>query len=422
MNRTALIVSIALNIVLAAAVGVLWFQKPAPVPEAAPVAEENVAVSARPLFERAVADETSPPHADALSAAGQQFDWQSVESEDYKKYIANLRAIGCPEDTIRDIIRADVSKLFDARAKAERGGTNRFEYWKGGNPLANLFTEQTVERQQALAREKREVLRELLGSEVADKTDMASAMAAAMNPFETILDFLPADKQTELMELEQKFGARLMSASKDAMRGDPSEIRKVQAEKDAELLTMLSPEDKFEYDLRMSQSAMVMRMQLGDFALSEQEFRDIFKLRKEVDDQFGVMGMGASGKAEQEKRDAAQANMNEQIKEILGPRYTEYKYEASGEWAAQMLHRIAREDNVPREQALKAYEITDIARTEAQKVKSNSALGDEQRQAALQAMHDETARAVTEVLGATAAQSYLSKVALIPGVSKTGGK
>jgi len=28
-------------------------------------------------------------------------DWQMVESEDYKKYIANLRAIGCPEETIR---------------------------------------------------------------------------------------------------------------------------------------------------------------------------------------------------------------------------------------------------------------------------------------------------------------------------------
>jgi hypothetical protein len=164
-----------------------------------------------------------------------------------------------------------------------------------------------------------------------------------------------------------------------------------------------------------------MRMQLGDFELSEPEFRDIFKLRKQLDDQFGVMGMGATTKTEQQKRDAAQAEMNAQIKELLGARYTEYKYEAGGEWAAQMLHRIAKENNVPRDSALKAYEITDLARAEAAKVKANAALGDAQRQAALQAMHTETAKAVTEVLGAEAAQSYLKKVALIPGVSQTAG-
>ena len=40
------------------------------------------------------------------SAALATFDWRMVESEDYKKYIANLCAVGCPEKTIRDIIIA----------------------------------------------------------------------------------------------------------------------------------------------------------------------------------------------------------------------------------------------------------------------------------------------------------------------------
>ncbi len=26
------------------------------------------------------------------------FNWESVESSDYKQYIANLRAVGCPEE------------------------------------------------------------------------------------------------------------------------------------------------------------------------------------------------------------------------------------------------------------------------------------------------------------------------------------
>lgn len=52
----------------------------------------------------------------------ERLDWRSVESEDYRHYIANLRAIGCPEETIADIIRADVNKLFQSRRKALLNG------------------------------------------------------------------------------------------------------------------------------------------------------------------------------------------------------------------------------------------------------------------------------------------------------------
>src|SRR5258708_5348177 len=36
------------------------------------------------------------------------FMWQQLESGDYPSFIRNLREIGCPDQTIRDIIIADV--------------------------------------------------------------------------------------------------------------------------------------------------------------------------------------------------------------------------------------------------------------------------------------------------------------------------
>src|SRR5580693_6929888 len=42
----------------------------------------------------------------------QFFNWSQVESPDYPVYIARLREIGCPEETIRDIVIADVNKLY----------------------------------------------------------------------------------------------------------------------------------------------------------------------------------------------------------------------------------------------------------------------------------------------------------------------
>lgn len=43
------------------------------------------------------------------------FHWGQLESEDYRTYIANLRGVGCPETTIRDIIVADVHALYEPR-------------------------------------------------------------------------------------------------------------------------------------------------------------------------------------------------------------------------------------------------------------------------------------------------------------------
>lgn len=45
----------------------------------------------------------------------ERFRWSQLESSDYRTYIANLRSVGCPEQTIRDIISADVDSLYATR-------------------------------------------------------------------------------------------------------------------------------------------------------------------------------------------------------------------------------------------------------------------------------------------------------------------
>src|SRR6185436_10530691 len=41
-----------------------------------------------------------------------KFSWAMVEAPDYAAYMENLRAIGCPEKTIQDIIIADIEKTY----------------------------------------------------------------------------------------------------------------------------------------------------------------------------------------------------------------------------------------------------------------------------------------------------------------------
>src|SRR6266850_8414157 len=62
--------------------------------------------------------------------AGRPLNWRALESTNYVLYIENLRAFGCPEETIRDIIITDVAKLY-ARHRAElRRQLQPYKFWQ----------------------------------------------------------------------------------------------------------------------------------------------------------------------------------------------------------------------------------------------------------------------------------------------------
>src|SRR5690349_19051729 len=67
----------------------------------------------------------------------QFFSWKEVESPDYPTYIANLHDIGCPEQTIRDIIIADVNALY-AQRRATNLLTSEQQWWRS-EPDANVL-------------------------------------------------------------------------------------------------------------------------------------------------------------------------------------------------------------------------------------------------------------------------------------------
>src|SRR5712691_787160 len=103
--RFILMVSLALNVVLGA-IGYRWLRsspprtKPSPRTALVPGPSTN-AVRTNVIVRRL------------------HFSWEDVESDDYAKYIGNLREIGCPESTIRDIIVADVNQLYAKKQAAE---------------------------------------------------------------------------------------------------------------------------------------------------------------------------------------------------------------------------------------------------------------------------------------------------------------
>ncbi len=314
--KTLLTLVVSASVSLNIALGLAYYLKPArPVPIAGPSGREAPGPgSPADVLEKVVTNVV------IVTKGAEPFDWRTVESEDYRQYVANLRAIGCPEKTLRDIIMADVTELFRERA---RGSTsNRFEYWKPG-VLGNMHDEKRVAQQQEQAKQRREVLASLLGESYSDKTDPAAGQI--VSPMEQMTgDFLSPEKQASMKALEVKYANRLVKAAGKGGGEDSEAMRQVIADKDAEMLTLLSPEEKYEYDLRLSQPAILLRMNMGEFEPTEAEFREMFNTTKKFTDKFGMGVIARLGNAQ--PGDGQANEMLDAMKNVLGEqRFQEFQ-------------------------------------------------------------------------------------------------
>src|SRR5260370_29979163 len=55
--------------------------------------------------------------------------WSALASPDLRKYAANLRRVGCPEDTIQEIMVAEVNRLYSARERGLKGRPDHVAPW-----------------------------------------------------------------------------------------------------------------------------------------------------------------------------------------------------------------------------------------------------------------------------------------------------
>jgi hypothetical protein len=339
---------------------------------------------------------------DGSGSEGKRFTWHEVESADYREYVANLRYIGCPEETIRDIIRADVKKLFEEKKRQARGGPRKFEYWKAsGNPMAAMLGDpETRQRMEALEKEKAEILK-ALGIE---PDPMQSILEMAVNPMDTMFDFLTDDKKAQVMSAMADMQKAMADVAGDVMM-DGEGILKAQRDMEAAIREVLTPEEFRDYQLRFSMTANMMRQQLGAFGPNEEEFLSIFELREAFDQEYLVLGMGNPTEAEQRQRAEAEAALKEQIKATLGEaRYAEY--ERSQDYEFQQMHRVVERAGLDPGVAVEVYDMKQVAQEEANKVRMNGDMDASAKQAALLAIRQETERAFQEKLGEEAWGQY----------------
>ena len=253
----------------------------------------------------------------------QFFSWSEVESPDYPTYIANLRDIGCPEQTIRDIIIADVNALF-ARRRATELVTPEQQWWRT-EPDTNVVLVANA-KARTLEDERRALLGRLLGPnwEGGDLANLPRPSRQGVVLDGPVLGMMTADAKQSVENInvksEERLQAYLDSRRQQGKEADPTELAKLRQQTRDELARVLTPGQLEEFLLRYSQYANNLRGEFGQlrfFNATPDEFRAVFRATDTIDQQIQLLADSTDPGAVQ-ARQALEAQRDNAIKTALG--------------------------------------------------------------------------------------------------------
>jgi len=363
---------------------------------------------------RATAADSLPPMPPAATSVTNSFNWSQLESTDYRVYIANLRAIGCPQTTIQDIILTDVMRLYAQRRGQYYQNGRDFKFWET-NEKRKLKQTQLAEREKQLAAIDKElpaVLRELLGINYERELNKYFVDSEEDN---RRLGFLTEDKRAQVLALRDQYEGARERVLYQEQAGAPSpgafeKLRDLQREEDAALLRVLTPREKEEYDLTMSPTADRLREQLVGFNPSEQEFRDLFRRQQAID--LAYQFENTNDDAVRAAKAAAEQKMLADFKGDLTPdRITQLDRSQNPEY--QKLCVLAEQFDWPAEAAQTLVDMRQAAEEEKRLVLSNKDIPPERVEVVLKAIQAETEKTARATLGDDAFAQYAPTAAWI---------
>jgi hypothetical protein len=341
-----------------------------------------------------------------LAALANRLSWAGIESTNYVTYMENLRAFGCPDETIKDIIITDIAKTYARRRAQIQTGAGAYRFWQTSESgaLGEVTDPKVAEQLAALDREQRELVHELLGVDF----DVEMAKYSSDQDYEEqAYGFLTPEKREQVTDLQARYDQleqQIYERSKGfLLDADQETLKQLQKQREAELAQVLTAGELEEYQLRMSPTASGMRAQLHGFNPSEEEFRKVFHLQKTFDDQFNT-GFHTD-EAQAAAQEQAQQALNDELRKALGgQRYTEYQRAQDADYKAlvQFTERFEVSPNV----ATRVYDMKTQAEQQKLRLESDPNLTPEQRAQTLAAIARETERSVAQLMGGANSQLW----------------
>lgn len=348
----------------------------------------------------------------------QFFSWRELESSDYATYITNLRDIGCPEQTIRDIIVADVNQLY-AQKRATELMTDEQQWWRS-QPDTKL-AQAAAEKLRALEAERRALLSRLLGSnwetpEVSSAlTNLPPSRSGAVLNGPVLGALSPEMKQavqaisTRAAERTQAYLEAQRAANKPS---DPAELARIRQQTRDDLARILTPPQVEEFLLRYSANAASLRSELRGFDVSPDEFRNLFRARDAIDQQIQLF-YSSNDPASVQQRKLLEQQRDDAMKLALRPERLEL-YQLSKDPGFQQAQATAQKYGTPPEAVLPLYRITQAVEQEQQRIRIDPTLTAEQRLEQFQAVRAEQEKSLLAILGEEGFKRYQRESNAVP--------
>jgi len=328
----------------------------------------------------------------------QAFSWKELESDDYQTYITRLRAIGCPEATIRDIIVADVNQLY-ARKRATEVITNDQQWWRSEPDLQIL--EESANKSEALEAERRALLTKLLGPNWDTDEAALSRKAFPLLLNGPILGNLPPETKLAVQQTSAEGASRqqayLDACNKEGKNPDPAVLAQLRMKTREDLARVLSPEQLQEYLLRYSKTAADMRAEFNGFEVTPDEFRSIFRQRDAIDLQIAQFYSG-NDPGSVKQRELLEKQRDSIYDQALTPdRAKQFRLQQDPLYV-QARSQIEDLGAAP-EKVMPVYQINQATEEELARIKKDDTLSDEEREAALKSVKNDQEKALEILLG-----------------------
>jgi len=304
----------------------------------------------------------------------------------YQNLAADLHQLGFTDDLVRQIVLATINRDHLLTMQAEIAGP----YWQKSMQSRLDVTNRELKWQA----EQRLTLVSVFGEEIIDDP----MFEALFKPLNRTLPFLGSEKQVALYELEQRHDPRNNPNFGEGTIEAARESRQRRQALRTEIEQLLTPEELFEYRLRESPTAKYMR-EMTDFAYTEQEFRDIYRIRAE---QFDDMAPDEWPTREEmmDRRDAIQGR----LKTYLGDsRYEEFA--RSQDYMYRTIKSLGERYGNSESEIVAVYVETKSAREQILALRTDDSLTGEERQEHAEKIRDEMFRRIADIAGDETADS-----------------
>jgi len=370
-----------------------------------------------PVETGAAENSSAAPNGSAVTTlAGAKISWRDLQAAELKEFVAKLRAVNCPEETIKDLVLAELNRRFSKQQRALWSDLQNQDYWKpyrrSSAPEEQKKNLERSRQMQAMQKEKTALIVEIFGVDVEKQRMLAEGYDPdnmGWNPTGN-LSFLPEAKREVVKKYLEDFQEKEQAFYASTMGGWDAEARarqkKLEQEKFDGLAQLLTPEELREYKLRNSQTASQISSELHGVDLTRAQYESLFDIRSKYGDSIYNYGDAGNDPAAIKQIEQNKKNMQAEIAAALGADKSA-EWERAQDYQYQQLASLARHNDLPPETAPKIYDFKQAAEKAAEALKASQDFSPEERQLALAQIRTETEASVKAALGDKLFKRYM---------------